>query len=588
MIHVAEEILWISPVVDLILFLLVALLIAAVAFVAPRVPGLRVLVFVLSFLAFRDLLSLTGRLQRYAILVLAAGVAVAMVRWFARNEVKVLRACKISLPWLVAGLILVFVAVNGGKKLWEQHELGQLPPAATGAPNIVVIVVDTLRADHVSSYGYNRPTTPEMDRIAAQGVAFDSAIATSSWSLPSHASLLTGRYVFEHGVGNVEPEPWLGWGDKGLGGRFTLGEELGKRGYRSGAFSANRTYFSRDLGFGRSFIHFEDYFHSAGDMFVRTVYGREFARRYFLRSEKSQITRTLRRLGMESLLDQDAEGSGSSGGAYGIRKRGSVVNEETLSWIDRDRERPFFVFLNYFDVHSPYGAPRSYPEPAWSQNGLIDKYDDGVKYADDHIAELMKGLENRGLAANTLVIITSDHGESLDQHGLPYHGHGLYRELIRVPLIFWYPGHIPEGVRVSVPVTNSAIPATVIDLLRGGPVENFRGPGLDAAWNGANSVTDWPSPLSELAQNIFLTKQDRSIDPDIPTAVSGSMKSLVTPQWHLITHEKLGDQIYDWKQDPAESHNLIHTPQGAAAAADLHGNMERIIDKTPSRVGPPK
>jgi arylsulfatase A-like enzyme len=293
-------------------------------------------------------------------------------------------------------------------------------------------------------------------------------------------------------------------------------------------------------------------------------------------------------VGMDSWLDQDAEGSGSVGGAFGIRKRASIVNDETLRWIDRDRQRPFFVFLNYFDVHSPYGGPRTYPKPEWKQAGstelplkdrpLIDKYDDGVKYVDDFIGQLMKQLEQRGLMGNTLVVITSDHGESLEQHGLPYHGHGLYRELIRVPLIFWYPGHIPGGVRVTAPVTNSAIPATVADVLGWGAEGGFRGPGLDAAWNG-QAMTDWPSPLSELSQNIFLTKQDKGIDPRIPTAVSGPMKSMATAQWHLIVHEKLGEQVYEWERDPGEIKDLIDTPEGRAAAAELRARIDALVRK---------
>ena len=152
---------------------------------------------------------------------------------------------------------------------------------------MLVIVIDTLRADHVSSYGYSRPTTPNLDRLAGEGVVFENAIAPSSWSLPSHVSLVTGRYLHDHKVGNVQPEPWLGWGKGGLGGFPTIGEALEQKGYRTAAFSANRTYFSHDLGFGRAFMHFEDYFNSVADCFVRTLYGREFARIYLIRSEKS-------------------------------------------------------------------------------------------------------------------------------------------------------------------------------------------------------------------------------------------------------------------------------------------------------------
>jgi arylsulfatase A-like enzyme len=125
--------------------------------------------------------------------------------------------------------------------------------------------------------------------LAQQGVLFENSISTTSRSLPSHVSLLTGRYQFEHGVGNVQPEPWLGWGGKGLDGFPTLGEALQQKGNRTGAFSANRTYFTASLGFGRGFQHFEDYFHSPADMFVRAVFGREFARIYLNPSHKSTL-----------------------------------------------------------------------------------------------------------------------------------------------------------------------------------------------------------------------------------------------------------------------------------------------------------
>ncbi len=446
MMHVSWEIFWISPIVDAILFLLLALICGVAARLAPRLPALRVLVFLLTFLTVYDWLTLTSRLLHVACLLLAFGVAVAFSRWCGKRESSFLQFWRRATPWVVAAWILAFAGIQGGKWLEERTAVAHLPAAAPGAPNVLVIVVDTLRADHVSSYGYARPTSPAFDRLAQQGVRFQNAISACSWSLPSHVSLLTGRYQFEHGVGSVQPEPWLGWGNKGMGGFPALGEALERKGYRTGAFSANRTYFSRDLGFGRGFLHFEDYFQSASDAFVRTLYGREFARIYLKRSEHSLVKRTLRKLGFTSLLDQDAEGSGSYGGAFGVRKRADAVNQEVTDWIDRDRGRPFFAFLNYFDVHDPYGGPRGYPKPSWPQQTDVDAYDNGVKYVDDHIAQLMEELGRRGLADHTLVIITSDHGESLGQHHLRTHGKALYWELIHVPLLIWYPGHVPAGV----------------------------------------------------------------------------------------------------------------------------------------------
>lgn len=576
MMHVSWEIVWISPIVDAIFFSALALICIVVARIAPRLPVVRVLVFLLTFLGVYDWLTLTSRLLHSASLLLALGTASAFTRWCAKREPAFLQFWKKTTPWIVAAWILAFAGIQGGKWLQERNAVAQLPPAAAGAPNVLVIVVDTLRADHLSAYGYARATSPNFDRLAQQGVRFENAISASSWSLPSHVSLLTGRYQFEHGVGSVQPELWLGWGNKGMGGFPTLGEALEQKGYRTGAFSANRTYFSRDLGFGRGFVHFEDYFHSASDAFVRTLYGREFARIYLKRSERSLVKRMLRKFGFTSLLDQDAEGSGSYGGAFGVRKRAEVVNREAMDWVDRDRQRPFFAFLNYFDVHDPYGAPRAYPKPAWPQETDLDAYDNGAKYVDDCIGSLMEELGRRGLTNNTLVVITSDHGESLGQHHLRTHGKALYWELIHVPLAIWYPGHVPANIRVKTPVTNAAIPATVMDLLGAGVRSAFPPPSLRTLWQ-TGGAPSWPNPLSELAHNAISDKEDQIARTLVPTASTGAMKTLVTTQWQFITHETKGDQLYDWVLDPAESNDVAHTPEGQATAGGLKSRMGDVM-----------
>jgi arylsulfatase A-like enzyme len=570
--HVSPEIFWISPAVDVLFFLLLALPCSLLMRFVPRLPAGRILVFLLSFLSVYDWLTLTNRLYHGACLLLAFGAAVAFSRWFGRREGACWQCCRKITPWLVAAWALAFIAIQGGQRAGERAAVAHLTPAAPDTPNVLVVVIDTLRADHVSGSGYARPTTPNLDRLAQQGVWFENAISTSSWSLPSHVSLVTGRGLFEHGVGNVQPQPWPGWGSAGLGGYRTLGEALQQKGYRTGAFSANRTYFSRDLGFGRSFIHFEDYFHSPADMFVRTLYGREFARIYLKRSDHSLVKRTLRRLGWTSLLDQDAEGSGSYGGAFGVRKRADVVNQEALDWIGRDRQRPFFAFLNYFDVHDPYGGPRSYPKPSWPQQSNLDAYDNGVKYVDDSLQALMEELNRRGLGNHTLVVVTSDHGESLGQHHLETHGRALYWELIHVPLVIYFPGHVPAGMKIARPVSNAAVAATVLNLV-GGDDAGFPGPALSALWNKPAGQTPWPDPISELAHNRYPGKADREADQLLPTAASGAMRSIVSASWQLISHDKFGDQLYDWRRDPGESIDLIATPEGKATAPGLKSEL---------------
>jgi hypothetical protein len=352
----------------------------------------------------------------------------------------------------------------------------------------------------------------------------------------------------------------------------TLGEALQKQGYRTGAFSANRIYFTSNVGLGRGFIHFEDYFDGVGDAFVRTEFGREFARLYMNRSPKSKITRAFQQLGLGAWLDKDSEGSGDYGGIYGIRKRADAVNRETLRWIAKDGQHPFFAFLNYLDVHYGYGGPAGYPKPAWDHGTTIDEYDAGVKYTDDFIGRLLRGLDELGVLKNTVVIVTSDHGEALGDHGLSFHGAALYWDLVHIPLIISWPGHLNDGLRVEPPFSNAVIPGIVIDIVvaKDNP---FPGPRLMFLSAYQPASREWPPVISELPQTNTIVAADRAMQGKIPLATDGWMSSVVSQQWQLIRHEKYGDQIYDWKTDPAESVDLITTPAGHSVAAALAASL---------------
>jgi arylsulfatase A-like enzyme len=580
--HVSREILWVSPLVDLFFFLLIACSVALVSRAMPRIPGLRVLVFILTFLTAYDWLLVTGRLYKRACLLLALGIAVAFTRWLKKNEEAVVRFWARSLPALLGVFLVLVIGIEGGKRFHESYATSHLPPPAPGTPNVLLIVIDTLRADHLSAYGYPRPTTPEIESLASHGVLFENAIAPSSWSLPSHASLVTGRSVHEHGMGNVQPMPWLGWGNRSLNGVPTIGEALQQRGYRTGAFSANRIYFTSNVGLGRGFLHFEDYFDSVGDGFVRTELGREFARLYLNRSAKSKFTRLFRWAGLSNWLDKDSEGSGEYGGAFGVRKRADDLNREARRWIERNRDHPFFVFLTYLDVHYSYGGPPGYEKPLWDHGSVIDEYDAGLKYEDDYIGRFLADLNRDGILKNTLVIVTSDHGESLGDHGLSYHGAALYWELVRVPLIFSWPGHLPEGVRVEQPVGNKAIAATIMSIV-GAHSNPFPQASLDSMWGRATnqgstnsaaatrSDSDRGYVVSELPETNTIVKEDRTMQGKEPLATDGWMRSVVSSRWQLITHEKYGDQLYDWKKDLGETRDLINTPEGAQVRSWLRG-----------------
>ncbi len=553
---VSIEILWISPVVNLLLFLVVGFALAALSRLLPRFPTLRVALFIFSFMAAVDWAGLTGRIGPIAMVVLAIGFGTVMSARMDSKSETLLGAAPGVVKLGIAATLVLFVAVEGATRLREQLAIDHLPPASKSSPNVLVILVDTLRADHLSSYGYARPTSPHLDAIAGQGVLFENAVSTSSWTLPAHQSLLTGRYPHEHGPLREQP----------LNPSYpTLAQVLDDRGYRTAAFSANTDFFNRRAGFDRGFLHFEDYFYSVPDSLYRTFWGRLVFHDY-----------------VAGLLGLD-EMPG--------RRKAAQINAGLLHWIDRDHDRPFFAFINYFDVHHPYIPERPYRDkfaspdqeiactPTLTQRlnpfhrGTeidqmmrlspacfqleIDKYDGAISYVDDQIASLFSELAQRGLDKNTLVVITSDHGESFREHGLVTHGTSLYRELTWVPLIYWWPGHIPSGKRIDRPISSTAsLPATVLDLLGESNQKDFPIPSLAQLWNQPGVNPDWPYPLSEMAQDLF-------IPPQYP-AYKGWLKSITDPQWHLIVSQTDPAELYRYPEDPAESQNLVDSSQGKA------------------------
>jgi arylsulfatase A-like enzyme len=572
--HVSVEIIWISAMWDFLLFVLVGLGVVLIARLLPKVPTLRFAIFLFGALMFYDWLALTERLTQYSIFVLALGLATTLVRIFGKYEGQLLRFWRTSFPWVAAVFVFALAGIQGEKWIAEKSASSKLAPAPAGAPNVVVIVVDTLRADHLSTYGYERATSPNIDRIANQGVSFENAIAVSSWTLPTHASMLTGRYPYEHGATDVKAAF-----AKPLDNRYpTLGEALTQHGYRAGAFSANCIYFSKDMGFGRGFIHFEDYFHSTFDGFSRTLYGRELART-ILRRDK--VRRLIIWLGFPAINELQP----SSPSSWMVRKRASEVNREALHWIDRDSTRPFFVFLNYFDTHWPYNTPPGYPRKfvredahalllyqqtsADSPTSRIAPYDESVAYVDDQIGKFFDDLKQRGLDQRTLVVVTSDHGELLGEHGLYAHQNTLYRPLLQVPLIFWQPGHMPAGLRIQGPISQAFFAATIMDTLGLTDAAVFPGPSLRILWNAQQVPSTWPDPLSELAQFKYQLRQ-------FPSRY-GSMTSLVTPQYHYMAHQQFGTELYDWVRDPDEAVNLAKTPAGEAVALDLAARVQSSL-----------
>ena len=549
---VSPEILWIIPAVDLLFFCSLALLMLGMRLLFHRLPVVRMVVFLSAFFMFFDWLTRSGHTRGQSLLatvltLVAVGGALLLSGWFGKHEAAAFHFTKRTSAWLALATVLLVTGVQG--RSWLQEVRAERRSAPAGAPNVLVIVVDTLRADHLSGYGYSRQTSPNLDHVAQMGVLFDNAFAAASWTLPSHASLLTGRYPFEHGA------------EKGpLDGRYpTIGESFRNRGYRTGAFSANSFFFCRRMGLGRGFVHFDDYSGSLIQAAVRTCYGKD-------------LEALLNRLGLK---------------IYPVRRTAPEVNGSFLRWVDSKPGKPFFAVLNYFDVHDPYFPPQPYrtrfsklrnpggiideslashtvPATAEELQGEVDAYDGAIAYTDDQIGQLLAELKKRRLADNTLIVITSDHGESFGEHGLFIHGNSLYREQIRVPLIFYWPSEIPQGMRISQPVSNAAIPATLMELTDSHAKPAFPIASLARLWKTSRD-SEWPFPESDLAQLPW--------NPKAPNYL-GAVRSLVGPQFHYIRNEKLGEELYDWRNDPEERHDLAKNREASAALLAFRSSLE--------------
>ncbi len=383
----------------------------------------------------------------------------------------------------------------------------------SGGPNVVLVSIDTLRADHLGCYGYPRPTSPNLDRFATQGVRFAHALAPSPWTVPSHASLLTGLLPARHGMLDF---------DRTLSERIpTLAERLQAAGYETAAFF-NIHYFRPPSGLHRGFGHLVQF--------------RNWdTRRRQLRSAPAAI-------------------------------------EQLGAWLDERGDRPFFAFFHTFDVHSDYRPGQAYRE-AWLQpyqgsfdgrsvtlnrvrQGFlepsdadiahaVDLYDAGLRQLDDDLGALFELLDRAGVFDDTYVVITSDHGEEFFEHGSVLHGRTLYQEVLSVPLLVRGPG-VPAGRVVETPVQLVDLVPTLLDLLGREVPADLDGIPLAPLWSDPGAVAAPPrSSFAEAAPWKLWVGSDTHL-----VSVSDGRLKLI----HDLASGR--SQLFDLESDPAETNDL--------------------------------
>jgi arylsulfatase A-like enzyme len=552
---------WLVPLVNMLLFSGLGLVLAGITKLWPPLGG-RLSPRLLCALAMQPMLMLAApAIYPAAWFVLALGISSQLVPWLESQPAKRRLTLLVrTFPVLLGSVLLLAASVFGGDWLKQRRETSRaLPP--TGSPNVLLIVLDTVRRDRLSLYGYRRPTTPNLERLAENGIRFDRARATAPWTLPSHASFFTGRWPHELEAHWLTPLKT---------GAPLVAEYMGSSGYATAGFVANTGYCSYATGLARGFTYYEDYPLKKLAFLETAVFVKETLRLIFELgyADESGLLDPVPEL-LKRWFYADA------------RKDASLINRAFLDWLARrpEKARPFFVFLNYMDAHAPYklpdGAqhrfghkPRSRYEIRVFHEGwdLIDKltlpkhyltiardaYDDCLAYLDEQLGVLFDELHHRALLDDTLVVIASDHGEGLGEHDLFDHGESLYSTELDVPLLILPTKRNRARRVVSQVVSLRDLPATIVDLVGQGAGSPFPGYSMAHLWRDSDLAAATASPaISEL-----LVPNPRNSNQGRSPAYRGPLISVADGDFVYIRN--LGDgaeQLFNRRDDPHELSN---------------------------------
>jgi arylsulfatase A-like enzyme len=401
---------------------------------------------------------------------------------------------------------------------------------AEPAPNVVLVSIDTLRADALGTYG--GPPTPTLDRLAAEGVVFERAFAPTPTTAPSHATLFTGQDVGRHGLlrnGQALPDA-----------AATLAEAFHAAGFRTAGFASSFVLDGR-FGWGQGFETWDDDLPDASSTMKKAPYpGAFWAEHRFA----------------------------------GFDRRATATTQAASAWLAAAPE-PFFLFVHYFDPHAPYVPPAVYERRtaglpvalehralegvAPSQlERLIRRYHAEVLYADEALGALLEAVHAAARTRGVLVVVTSDHGEGLGQHGWLEHAVHLYDEQVRVPLVLHWPDHLPGGRRVRTPVGLLDVAPTLAELAGLPPFAAADGRSLAAAARGEGEPA--PRPLFG---DRHLVAEDVGWDRGVKSSVR-------TEGWKLIRSSTGRAELYDLAADPGELDDAAErAPETAAALGSL-------------------
>ena len=361
--------------------------------------------------------------------------------------------------------------------------------------NVVLIIIDTIRADRLGCYGGSVPTSPNIDALAAKSTVFEQAITCAPVTLPSVSAILTSTYP---ATNNVRYNGKFYLSDASI----TLAEILKKKGYKTAAFIGGFPLDSR-FKVDQGFDVYDDNFSRSADKMARTWIGH---------------------------------------GVSDFERTAAEVNEGAFDWLDTVGSDSFFLMIHYFDPHWPYQPASPYAEK------FKTPYNAEVAYTDEQVGRLLDKLEGLGFKDNTLIVLTGDHGESLGAHGEPTHGEFLFDTTLHVPLVLHHENHIPQGRRIDTMVKTLDIMPTILDFLGVKESPHSQGVSLLPALDGNLEATP-------ILLETMLPYYEVEGEGEVPTEVRG----LRTPEWKMVyaTFEEDGKtkwagKLYNIAKEPYE------------------------------------
>ena len=443
-------------------------------------------------------------------------------------------------------VFLLFGACGDAEPETAEPEITSVPEKPR---NVLFICVDTLREDHTSGGGYARKTSPNLDTLSARGTRFSHCFSTYPQTAASIASIFTSLYPTAH---KVRPEAMLLSSEPAL-----LAETFRAAGYQTAAIASN-PHLTPGLGFERGFEYF------------CYVHGKNIAKSSYGEGETLD--------GVEVVFKQ------SESTFYG---RADAINEAALEWIDTKDDRPYFLYLHYMDVHSPYKSPANFNRrfivnrgKNIFRNGIPKKtigphdleftmalYDGGISFADNMIAQMWNQLQRRGLLENTYIVFVSDHGDEFLEHGGMGHGKTLYREQLNVPFFVVGPDVLPQTIDATVSTLD--IFPTLCDLVGLDQPAGTQGRNLAAVLregsdSGAGLIGR--AVLSECDETRIVGDEEKK---------SSVQFSLTDDEWRLIhCTEREVSELFRYRTDPREESNLA--AQEPERVARMIAEAERL------------